>query len=266
MTTDTKSRSAAVPAVAGLVMALAVSVAAVQAARNKTPIEKTLNSQVTHFAENRPLIPLLILVARKYSLPLGIEKVTAQGLYTPISVRLHRGTARQLLDICVRAVPGYRWRVEDGVVNVYGAEEKASETNLFNFVVPRLEIHGGTLNEIITVLNMSIPGQLPVRYGTVPSGKAYATAGDSPGIGSLQGQRVDFEAHGETVRTILNRIVTLSKVEVVWIARVPPSNLNNKPSRGLWLIAPPFEDSILPNLGPIGPARAQAEHGSRRRN
>ncbi len=220
------------------------------ASAGRATLQEILNAPVKNFESNKSLVPTLIEISSIYHVPMGIEMVTPAAVHSPVVVELRDGSVAELLDRCTRSLPGYRWAVEDGVVDVYGPSERAWELNLLNFVVPRIKIHEGTLNRVNAVLRMSIPARLPARYSSIPPGKVFSTVGDSPGVGSLEGHPLDFEARGQTVRTILNRIVALSKGKVIWVARVPPAGLSSSPNAGLWLLAPPVASAIVPHLEP----------------
>ncbi len=212
------------------------------------PVQQALASDVQGFSSHKPLLVTLIEISSAYHLPMGIEKVTPESADLPVTVTLDRGTLAGLLTRCVRALPGYRWTVQDGVVNVYGTREKEWRRNLLNFIVPNIEIRGGTLNDVNAALRMEVPGRLPVRFSSVPPGKVFGVAGDTPGVGSLEAEHIDFEARNQTVRTILNRMVALSGGRAIWVSRVPPRWLSSNPAAGLWLFLPPDPALILPNL------------------
>ena len=216
-------------------------------------IQRILDTPVAGFSSHDALIPTLIQIAARYHVPMGIEKVTPQALNSQLEIRLERGTVRDLLNLCVRRASGYRWAVgEGGAINVYGEEERKQKSNLFNFVVPSLEVRGGTLNDVNARLRMSLPDTRTTRFrfSAAPPGEVFSTFGDTPGIGSLETERLDFEARDANVRSILNRIVALSKGRVIWISRVAPSMLSRSPNQGLWLLAPPSSGAIIPYLDP----------------
>jgi hypothetical protein len=207
-----------------------------------------LSRRITNYDNGeKPLIPTLIDLAAQYKLPMGIEKVTPTALQKPVRCGLKAGSLADLLDACVRQLPDYHWAVHEGTVDIYGKEEWENRLNLFNYVVPNLEVKGGDLNLVNALLRMSVPDEAmfpPIKPFPAHGG----TFGDSPGVGSLEPTHIDFLAHQQTVRTILNRVVALSKGQVIWIARVPPSALPYKPKQGLWLLFPP-QIGVVPELG-----------------
>ena len=73
-------------------------------------LDTRLRASVTNFDNRRkPLMQTLVEVARRYRLPMGIEKVDSWAVQEPVVVLFERGTVRQLLDTCVRQAPGYSW-------------------------------------------------------------------------------------------------------------------------------------------------------------
>lgn len=221
-------------------------------AASRSVAEESLDAQLAHYDnDGKPLIHTLVEIAAYYHIPMGIEKVTRESVHTPVHITLQRGTVRDLLNLCVRQFPDYHWAVEKGTIDIYGDQERKRESNLFNYVVPMLEVKGGDLNVANAMLRMLMPRNA-IAVQTKPKlrpGEVYGVAGDSPGVGGLEPTHTDLEFRNSTVRSILNQIVALSKGKVIWVARVPPERLSHAPDAGLWLLLPPTAD-ITSELDP----------------
>lgn len=192
-------------------------------------VEKRLALRVAKFDNHgAPLITTLLRVAAVYSLPMGVEKVAPDATDKPMEVRVVGGTVAELLDRCVRRVPGYRWAVEDGAVDVFGQRERRQPSNLFNLIVPSFEAHNQTIDDLSDRLKQDVMMEVLKPKGVISS---------HLGTPGLQRKRLSFVAQRATVRQLLNRLVALDG-ESVWLARVPPTCLGHLPQAGLWVIIP----------------------------
>lgn len=202
-----------------------------------------LDAPVRNFDNARkPFIPTLLLIASAYRVPMGIERVVAASEKRPISVRMVHGTVAGLLSLCVSKAPGYAWKVDAGVVNVYGPAERASRSNLFNAVVQNFTATNSTLNEVNNRLrDLAFSERAGKKPQNVAGRGAVGTFGDSPGIGGWEAKRFSITMRRATIRDVLNRIVALSQSAgqmVAWIANAPPDKLDTSPANGLWRFVP----------------------------
>ncbi|HTG17157.1 MAG TPA: hypothetical protein VK747_18040 [Blastocatellia bacterium] len=192
-------------------------------------VEDKLAIKVANFNnQDKPLIPTLLGIAADYQLPMGIERVVKEAAEQPITVKIEQGTVSNLLDRCIRQVPGYAWAIRDGAVHVYGVEELSQPSNLFNLVIPSFEVKNETLNQASNGLRMQL---------IFAQEKTGAVVASFPGSLALEDKQLNVKAHNVTVRDILNRLVALHG-EAVWIARIPPQKLSHIPQAGLWQLLP----------------------------
>jgi hypothetical protein len=219
-----------------LVTTLAVShPARLSPAASRSESRVSLERPVSDFNnDEKPLVPTLLLIARAYAIPIGIEKVTPEALHQPIRLEFHKTTLGQLLDATVGSLPDYAWGIDDGVVNIYGKEERAGGSNLLNLKLAHFDLADGTINDANARLRQAVWSIPPAP--SVDSG-VYSTFGDSPGIGALEGRKFTFAMRNATVRDVLNRLVRISG-NIAWVATVPPSELNQDPPSGLWKLVP----------------------------
>ncbi len=201
-----------------------------QTSPRSTPnVGEKLAQRVARFDNHdAPLIPTLLRVAAVYSLPMGIEKVTPNAEYKPMEVTVVGGTVAELLNLCVRRVPGYTWAVEDEAVDVFGQRERRQPSNLFNLIVPSFEAHNQTIDDLSGRLKQDVIMEVLKPRGIISS---------DLGTPGLQKRRLSVVAQRATVRQLLNRLVALDG-ESVWLARVPPACVGHLPQAGLWVIIP----------------------------
>lgn len=216
-----------------LIVVLSVSVADSRIAdsygRQPTNLSSRLAQPIRDFDNHgEPLISTLLRLAADYHLPMGIERVTAEGIRKPIEVKLQQGTVRTLIDSCVQKINGYAWKIEEGVVFVYGVDEYLQPSNLFNYVLPSFEIVNRTIGRANSMLREKL---ILEKYK--PSGIAGSYI-ISP---ETENKTLNLNVHNIAIRQILNRLIALHG-EVVWIARVPPDQLREAPSQGLWVMIP----------------------------
>jgi hypothetical protein len=195
-------------------------------------LKAKLQTRVKDFDnQGKALIPTLLKIASDYGLPMGIEKVVKQSVGEPITVRLASGTVATLLDIAVSQLSDYSWATDHGAVEVYGVEEFSNPSNLLNNMVPSFSVNNETLDDA----NMKLRNIFFVATQN-PSG---AYAGSYIGTPQLGDQRISLNVENATIRSILNRLAALH-AEAVWIARVSPERLTQRPlpTAGLWRFLP----------------------------
>lgn len=102
-----------VPAAVLLAVALAASFVCAQSERRVEAIPV----REAHF--NDRTMNILVSLAQKYSLVVGISGVMVGGDRTKINVSLPSGTVKDLLDLIVEQDPRFEWReVQNGVIHV----------------------------------------------------------------------------------------------------------------------------------------------------
>ncbi|MGH9455206.1 MAG: hypothetical protein ACRD2O_14685 [Terriglobia bacterium] len=210
-------------------------------------VSEILRASVQNFDNHgEPLVPTLLQIAKKFRLPLGIEKVNPPALHKPLVIYLADGTVSDALNLCVHKLPGYRWTVLEGAVLVYGPEERNQPSNLFDVQISSLTLKDATVNEandrlssiVFEIANSKLPAQ-----PALPPGANVGYGGDSPGVTSFEKYRLNLDMKNTTVRAVLNRLVAIScslGQPIAWMARIPPSKLSEFPEGGLWQIVPLF--------------------------
>jgi len=209
-----------------------------QPGRGYPELAAKLRAEVRDFDNHgEPLISTLMRIAAENQLPMGIERIVKDALEKPVHVQLSRGTVSALLDSCVRQFPGYAWTVRNGAVNVYGEEHKWP-ANIFNEVIPLFEVQDQSAGMIQLQL---------ARTLIVQALKPKGIAGSFRHPMTQDKKLLSFRERNATVRRILNRVVTLHG-GAIWIARVPPKWLSNRPGDDSFEILPVSERNIRAHM------------------
>lgn len=173
---------------------------------------------------NSPLDTLL-LFCQQQEIPLGVEYVDETLLRSPVAVKVSRSTVGEVLDKILTSVKGYRWLIENGVIVVtHVSLERDDSQNILRLRVAQFKTSESTLAEASNILRMTIDRQLnPDVRGWVGS---YPPGNTRRKIGPLVLKNL-------SVRTILNHLVA-EHGSAAWIVNVPPGNLGELTSWGLW--------------------------------
>lgn len=205
-------------------------------------LESKLAQQIAEFDNHAaPLIPTLLRISTEYHVPMGIERVTAEALNRPTTVKFQKGTLAGLLDVCARQLPGYAWIVREGAIDFFGKKEWVQTSNLFNLVIPSFSVSNQTVDATSDKLRTTVMMQTEKPTGII---------GSYLGSFELEDKPISFESRNATVRDILNRMVALHG-EAVWIARVSEDQLSREPTSGLWQILPRSVDDPRRLLEPF---------------
>lgn len=197
-------------------------------------LEGKLRAEVRDFDNNgKPLIPTLVRIAERNQIPLGIERVVKEALETPVTIHMREGTVAALLDLCVRQIPGYRWVIDDGAINICG-EERRLRSNIFNEVIPFFEVQ----NQPVGMIQLKLGNTLIIK-----ALKPQGIIGDFMHPMAQEKKLLSLRERNATVRRILNRIVVLHG-RAFWIARVPPKWLGNRPGADSFEILPISERNL----------------------
>jgi hypothetical protein len=124
--------------IAALLIAIVVSPSRVLAPAPVSPLNLPLEQRLDlpHCVASASLrlTDFVSFVATTFKVPLLAETATAvPDVKTPAGVY----SARQLLELAVRQLPGFEWKDEGGVAHIYDTRLLASSGNLLNVRVPR---------------------------------------------------------------------------------------------------------------------------------
>jgi len=160
------------------------------------PLQQRLDTPQAVGSATVGLTDFVGFIATAYKVPLLVETIRPAP---DVAVPAGTYTARQLLDIAVRQLPGYEWKGEHGVAHLYQTELAASKGNLLN-----VEIHRYSFPNNVADFDY---GFRPCVYSIV---KGYGCAGGAySGFKSIELQKEilpEFESFKEvTARAVLLR-------------------------------------------------------------
>jgi hypothetical protein len=183
--------------------------------------------ELKHFkVEKLSLLDALLQLGQEQGIPLGIEYIDLKAVTDPISVDMGPATVAQVFDAILRQQPGYSWSVRGGVVCISHLGVPAGGLNLLDHVLTDFSIQKISITEAGNVLYMTLDKEL--HPGITGWGGSYAGDISRTEVGP-------FAMHNVTVREALNRMVAQAG-DAAWVVQVPPGNLDELPSYGLWRI------------------------------
>ena len=189
---------------------------------------------------------------------MGMEYVNVQAAAQPINIHANGKTLREILQIAVAQVPGFRISVENGLVSVYSPQQRQDATDLLNETIPQFSVVGVDTEDAGTELMCALTRTVDPRAGCF----------SSIAKGQLGPSRITLTAKNMPVREILDRIVAQNG-DAVWTVTVPPSKLGAIPIVDLWHIYPlhaQFESLAQAKLtemfsqNPVPAAAGQQQH------
>ena len=85
--------------------------------------DKVLKQTISGFeSTDEPIDQILGKLSKSYGVPIGLEKIAPKAAASSgerrISVKVEKGTVRDILDSVIRADPRYEWKEVAGVINV----------------------------------------------------------------------------------------------------------------------------------------------------
>ncbi|HUI41658.1 MAG TPA: hypothetical protein VL523_06795 [Terriglobia bacterium] len=212
------------PRIAAALGALLYCALAIAAGRDRQRTHAPDSSVESFTANNVPVLDALLKLGRQQHIALGIDYVDLAAAERPISVSLEHVTVARALDAILAHQRGYVWGLGDGVVVVSQQGAPAGARNLLDFVLPSFSVRRCTLQEASHALEMDLGVALhPQTKGIVGD---YRPGNTSTMVGPLH-------LHAITVRQVLDRLVLDAGV-AAWMAQVPPADIHELPSRGLW--------------------------------
>jgi hypothetical protein len=165
-------------------------------------------------------------LGQEAGVPLGIEYVDREAVEERISVTLGETTVGGVLEELLGPRGDYRWRIEEGVVDITRAGVPSGKQNLLDLRIREFSAPRCSLADASHLLYSTLEAELHPEAG--------GSAGDyAPG--DMQNVVGPIRMRNVPVRQVLNRLVGQSK-NAAWIVQVLPYNLDKLPSSGLWAI------------------------------
>jgi hypothetical protein len=176
--------------------------------------QQSSSGEVQNYSlEANNFIDALLKISAQFQFPLGVEWVKTADTLKPVRFSRNRTTVKDIIQAVVSMYAGYDWRTEDGVVHVFQRDLVKDSRNPLNITVKTFgwnhKMIFSEANSLLAQLVGQVVDPLPIGRGlggSFPSGVGEPT--------------FYLNARNSSVRSILNRIVTVSKVNI-WVATFP---------------------------------------------
>ena len=193
---------------------LLLSVASASAQQSSLQFPKSSIGGVQSYSlEANCFIDALLKLSARFQFPLGVEWVKSADTLKPVRFSETYTTVADVIQSVVSRHAGYDWRTEDGVVHVFQRDLVKDSRNPLNITVKEFGWnHKMILSEANTLLAQLV-GQVvnPLPIGRGIGGSFPRDVGEPT---------FDLNIRDGSARSILNRIVTVSKVNI-WVATFP---------------------------------------------
>jgi hypothetical protein len=187
---------------------------------DRASIEFKLSQETSFIPQSASALEQLTEAAQYYQLPMGIEWVGQSSIHVPKPLYASRRTVRSLIDTILQQVPGYRARVENGVLNIARAAITDTPKNFLNLRIPEFQVDRANLYDCNALLRLKINMMLhPELYkGGVGGGYGYGV----PSEDRFDANSITFSGRNLTVREILNKIVAING-NTLWVVQLVPN-------------------------------------------
>ena len=197
--------------VPAIVVLFATSASAQQSAV-QVPNSPTVDLQNVSLEANT-FIDALLKISTQFRFPLAVEWVKSADMLKPVRFSQTHTTVKDIIQSVVSMHAGYDWRTEDGVVHVFQRDLAKDSRNPLNIAVKEFgwnhKMIFSEANSLLAQLVGQVVNPFPIGRGvggSFPSGVGEPT--------------FDLNIRDGPARSILNRIVTVSKVNI-WVATFP---------------------------------------------
>ena len=203
-------------------------------------IEDKLARQIQKYTtQDAGFLKTLYRFAQVNRIPVGVEWIKTPNA-EPIELQVKNVTVADALDALVRTQPGYKLRLEGGVVHVYTEKLLANKRNLLNLNIASYSVKAKELPLANSYLALQVQSVL------TPDKSKGGTMGHIV-IGMGMRKKLWVDMKDSTVREVLNALIQ-AHGNAIWIATFP-RNLRVGP-RGYWEITFPYKGARIGNQGP----------------
>jgi hypothetical protein len=191
---------------------LSVASASAQQSSVKRPNSPTVDLHDVSLEANT-FIDALLKTSAQFKFPLAVEWVKSAETLRPVRFFRGRASAADVIQTVVADQPGYDWRTEDGVVHVFQRDLVKDSRNPLNITVKEF---GWNHKMILSEANSLLAQLVGQVVNPFPIGRGVGGSFPS-GVGE---PTFVLNIRDGSARSILNRIVTVSKVNI-WVATFP---------------------------------------------
>ena len=121
-----------------------------------TASQEITRNQISGFrSEGVGLVATILRFSEEEKVPVAIEFIDSQALRQPLAIDLGRMSIAQALDAILKHAPQYRWRWQDGIVQITNQDSPHGSKNLLETVIPIFELkRRATVQEASVLLSM----------------------------------------------------------------------------------------------------------------
>jgi hypothetical protein len=205
---------------------------------------RTVNTQVglgvqvgSYETRGRSLADLLIEIAYRYRIPMGIEYLDTSAVNKPLHASYKRVSVGRLIASLTALVPGYRASFAPGVVEIYSPRARRVSSSLMNAVIPRFEVTDSDPSVASAKLFAALARQRDPSVSVV----------NNIAVGTVGPASVTIRMKDARVYQVLNSIVASTRGGAIWLIKVPPDQLSRlQPDRWyVYGLDPAFEPTAL---------------------
>lgn len=210
-------------------LALASMLAATLPAQDSMPAREPVPN---YSLQANSFIEALLQIASAFQLPLAVEWVKSPEALNPVHITRQNTNAAEMLDAVIAGQGDYIWEFENGIVHVFQKAMVNDPRNPLNVRISEVPTRAWTIKDIDDLV---FDTAQDVVRGTGRKGLPGNLPGyDEPTFG--------ISAQSDSVRGILNKVVTASKMKV-WIATFP----NDLPLtiKGFWEVTSMYDPKYV---------------------
>jgi len=187
-------------------------------------IEAKLSQEAVHLPPRENAFDQLTDIAKWYKTPMGIERVGEDGQVTQgqggrdFEHRDPTVTVRGLIEEVLKAVPGYRVRVADGVLLIGKPEIMESRRNFLNITIPHYKVSEQSVYGAEFQLRLAIDMTLePEKYA-----KGYDGGYGHPPDTLFSPNNLNIDLSDARVREIMSEIIRQNG-HGMWVVHLVPA-------------------------------------------
>ena len=221
---------------------------------NTRTLQEKLGTRLSVFnTGTKPMVNVLVGLAFKYHLPLGLQYVDEAAVHRKLHLKLSNPTLIEALEETVRKLPEYKLDVAGGVVQIYSPKARAEPSNLLNARIRNFEVDGVDPHQASADLGCSLARKVNPRiicFRSIVPGQ----------WGAL---RITLHMRNARVYEIIDAIAAQTR-GAIWTVLVPPNETSSL-GKDLWHIYPPnpaFRQTAIERLQTLFPSATPGDVGN----
>jgi hypothetical protein len=180
--------------------------------------QKLRQDCATYDSDKRTTLEQLVELAQRFQLPMGIEWVDRPNETTAKPIHLRNVNVKEVISHVLNEQAGYRFAVEDLVVQVSATELADDPLNFLNIRFSSYSVKNDSLLEASYWLRVWI------RRSLHPAQNFGGGFGGTSAQGDFNNPTITFSVTNASVRQILNRLV-LAQRNSLWVVHLKPQLL-----------------------------------------